>query len=260
MTTSAKPSAERNRAARIRKRRASGNASQSDIDWLRSYEASRGKPGRPVASPALAYAPPAPASSNTVATAPPPIAPAAQARAQAETGYVPISFDGVVSGPPVAGALTSSAGMAPPGAPAFAGAPGYGVKCNIPDCPACKRQLDGAICQVTGKRVWPPMDIDAARKMAEGILWLVGMAIKFFRKDKFYVEPMPHEVEIFAKGIQLVQQRRASWLGAFDDIAMAFGGLAGYGTRAAKYPDQRKKLRPENPANDDGVSNANERR
>jgi hypothetical protein len=82
------------------------------------------------------------------------------------------------------------------------------------------------------------MDPAAAEMMARGMLWLVGTGIKMSRSDKLYTEPSGAEKAQLAKGLVIMQARRASWIGAVDDILLVAGALGGYSVRAVVAPKQ----------------------
>jgi len=110
--------------------------------------------------------------------------------------------------------------------------------CNIPDCPACKQQRGALICQATNKKVWPPMSEAGAKALAGFLFFIVGRVIAFFRPDKRYVVPSDAERDQFAAALREVALRRASWIGAFDDLMAAVFALTRYGSRALNAPQE----------------------
>jgi hypothetical protein len=71
-----------------------------------------------------------------------------------------------------------------------------------------------------------------AEALAGAVLACIGFAISLFRKDKHFVKPTELEIKKFGKHIREMALRRASWVGAIDDImAVVFVG-GGYSMRA----------------------------
>lgn len=80
--------------------------------------------------------------------------------------------------------------------------------------------------------MWPPMSEDGAQAMAGMLLGLIGLAARFFRDDKHLVKPTQDEIRRLGRAIRETALRRASWMGAFDDLlALAFVS-GGYMRRA----------------------------
>lgn len=222
----AKSAKERSRARSIRQRVLDGIATADQSNWLEVYERSRTARNVDEPKPAPDRTGPAPPSPGPDRTEPPGVESAAESRAKVQAGHVMLEFPAdptpPADGGPPGGA--SGAALSAPGAPA--------PTCSIPNCPQCKSIVGSQECAVTGGRVWPPMSIQSGRSMASMILGLIGLALKFFRKDKFYVAPTKEEKEMLAEALVLVQHRRASWIGAFDDLIQLGGAIGGYSTRA----------------------------
>ncbi len=251
-----KSQADRNRAYRLRKKAAKSTATIEELSWLEDYKRTRKPraapprretakpPAKPEATPSTMAQdqpradPPKPARDGA---APFSSAPAGEARARVQSGFTPITFAGGPGGTPAASTSTGFGFSSPP-----MGTPPAAPTCNIPDCPACQSQT-GLVCEVTGKRVFPPMTIQAATGLAEGIMFIVGLIARIVRKDKHHVEPTKHEIDCLAMGIREVQMRRANWLSAGSDFVMVWMGLGSYGKRAftekpAKKPAVAEKV------------------
>lgn len=223
MTTTA---ADRQKAVRLRKKEP-GKLSPEDSAWLDSYSAStkgRGRPPKTRSEPTV-YTQPMTTQSVEVkppsAEMPPPAA-------------VPIADK-----PPTATIDFGAPQPAPPVAPLVAP-----QQCNIPNCPACRAAQGPAICLTTGKRVWPPMSEAGSEALAGAILSAIGFAISLFRKDKHFVKPTTDEIKRFGKHLREMALRRASWMGAIDDILAVFFVGGGYSVRALNQ--KPPKLEPSN--------------
>lgn len=237
--------AQRSRAYAIRQKIKSGKASPDEIHWLKhTYEPSRNQ--KRAAPPRVETMKPAvkplPSMADHSSVGAPqgepltfgpsqsePMTPAAIQRAAARPdGYSPIRFIGDRS-------------SASPGA-AGQESPQVAQQC---DCPGCTQgftesALGGTVCKITGKRWWPPMEEETALEYAKAALKFIGWIIKLFRKDKQFVEPKETEIKALARGIRLFQMKRASWLGAFDDLVLIAGSVGGYGARAVNAPVKKK--------------------
>jgi hypothetical protein len=117
----------------------------------------------------------------------------------------------------------------------------HASSCSIKDCPACaKKRGEGdagvQICAATGDRVYPPMSDVGARLLAGAILAMVGIAIRMLRADRQLVAPTAKETADFGLAIREVARRRASWMGAYDDLTALVGTGAVYMRRAATEP------------------------
>lgn len=224
------PGALASRAKRIRAKGAS--ATPDDAAWLAQYErdhprvggrrvAPADKPAGPSTSPA-----PAPAPSPAVA----PATPAAQ-------GLVALDF---AARPPGAdGAAPATPAAAAPAAPAPA-TPATPV-CAIPNCPRCKVKGGGQRCAVTGEVVYPRMSPEGAEAMAR--MLLIGwsfLVIKLIRADGRAVPPNDAEARLMGRALAEIAWRRASWIGAFDDLIMFGAAMTMYTRRSLAEPDQSK--------------------
>lgn len=192
--------ADRNRAARIRKK---GNlASPEERSFLSAFEAAkspnvfRSRPLQagpaPVSNPSPAPVQPVAAERHLRLVPPPP------------AGHVDIDFGHSATEPHTKEALeqiaTVHGGVCPAG----------------PDCPRC-RAVAGAIkCGTTGERVWPKMTEDGARGLAGGILGAVVMIARMFGKD--VSAPTQDEINRFAMALRDVIYNRAGAIGAHDDL------------------------------------------
>lgn len=258
--------AERSRASRIRRKVKSGTATIVDMNWLDNYEADRGPtanrvdpnpPGRADRDPG--------AGAGQIARDEDYQGPGSDGFSVPKFGdlparplaAVPDDFGDELGASPDH-VTRDAAHVRPVPAPPVATVPiPFGpnvyepgpdperVRCEIDNCPACKAAAipaSGVICVSTGKRVWPPMSKAGARVMAGVILSAVGMAIKLFRKDKYYVTPSAAEVEGFAEALREVASRRVSWIGAIDDLLALAGAFGRYSIRAstAKKPKDER--------------------
>jgi hypothetical protein len=217
-------STERAKATRIRRRLASGDIRDGEANWLDDYERrTSGAPSR--------RAPPPPTSAPAPALAPAPASTPTQ-----DSGMVELDF--------------SSPGTAS-GDGTETGSPSPQPKCTIANCPACKQESGALVCGSTGKRVWPPMSEAGAKAMASLVLAGLAFCLRFMREDRRIIPPTDREREQLAKAIREVAHRRASWVGAFDDLfALAFS-LGAYTTRAIREPSQ---LPPPDGAPPDGAT------
>lgn len=219
---------DRVKASRARKAIRDGTATDDQRRFLAGYEATYGGPAK-----SRAPKPPAPApetGAQAGAGAGPPPEPQAPPAVQGETGKgasmaeptVPIDFGpppGSVGASPPAGAL------APAGGPASA-------KCSNPQCSCNKGAWGAYVCPVTGAKTWPPMDPEVAEAAGETLLRGIAFVVFLVRKVK--VVPTEREISRLGKSIKLIQERRASWLGAVDDLVMFGSVVGGFTIRAVR--------------------------
>lgn len=209
-----KSPADRSKASRIRRKIREGLASSEERAWLESYEGSRrAKPTGPPAPPSpptppSSPTPPSPPAPPSSPTSQPPPTPAAAQRA-AEGNLVPLA--------PF---------TAPPPQPAIASV------CSIPDCPACRRREPGQICEVTGKRVWPPLSREASQALAKLILNGLGFVIRLLRADKYTVDPTNAEINALALGLRAAQEKYFGALSSIEDVVLLVGTIGSYAHRA----------------------------
>lgn len=253
---------ERSKASRIRRRIKAGKASVEDMAWLDEYEQRR-DPAAILAHTADPAPPRGPSPFDVQqtfnrATTPhespqpqPQIVgpdPAPSPQWGPDLGAAPPSHA------PAGNPIPRSVGRAAPdpmvsvpfGAPSMAYEPPpepEQPRCTIKDCPACaskgKAPPGGIVCVATGKKVYPPMSKAGARAMASTLLYIIGTAVKFFRKDKAFIKPTDREVEELADALREVASRRMGALGMFDDIFALGKAFAQYGIRAGSAPDQK---------------------
>lgn len=200
--------ADRNRAARIRKK---GNlAIPEERDWLRIYEAARA-PNRFVAKPLqVAASSPAPPPAS-----PQPVAPERHLRLvpPPPNGHVDIDFG------------TPQASLAPMRM--------HSASCSIPDCPRCRAVAGAMTCEATGERVWPRMTEDGARGMAGAILGAIALVARMLGKD---VTPTQEEIERLARALRETIYQRAGALGAGDDLYALGWFMLLFGARIYNAP------------------------
>lgn len=213
--------ADRNRASRYRKMAGGRHGLRAPTDaeraWLAQYEASRDpKHMTPPQRHAAPYQAPPPASPPTV---------------EAPTSPGP----SMVPAPGPAAPRTPDPHAAPPdwtvidfGTPE---GPRQTSLCSIPDCPACRAATGPATCGVTGRRVWPPMSEAGAEGLARILLGLIGVVARVVRKEPV-PPPTDRDVKQVARALREVALRRASWVGAFDDLIALGAGVTMYTRRA----------------------------
>lgn len=103
------------------------------------------------------------------------------------------------------------------------------------------------VCGETGRKVWPPMSEEGAEALAGTILAIIGLAIRFFRPDRRLIPPSKEERKQLGGALREMALRRASWMGAFDDLLAVAFGLSRYTMRALREPDA-PQLRADNGA------------
>lgn len=197
--------AERSRAKRIRAARKLGTAGEADLAWLAAYEApSDGQLG----------------SAERPTTVEP----------DATGTWAPIADDEDEHEPPPP--------PPPPGEPDIGPEP---VKCKIVNCPACegRNQPGPQRCVKTGELVWPPLSMSAARGIAGGFFWLLGIALRIIYHAPEIIDPTSVERDELAKAIIEITRRRWGALAAVDDFLSAGWSVTSYVTRARK---ESKKL------------------
>ena len=235
MTTA--PAADRVRASRLRRR---PELTAEDRAWLDAYE--------------LAHPPrvtvrrvPAPERAHHPAASPPAAAPTPAGHPSPATAH-----DGAPApapaAPPSSSAPSSAASSAPEasawrtidfGAPQAAAIVPVEV-CKIPDCPACRRAKGtGAVCVATGVKVWPPMSEEGAKAMAAAVLGVVAVLVRVGRRvatgaDAPVVAPTAGEVAQLGRALREVTYRRASYMGASDDLFALAWALGAFSMRAAR--------------------------
>lgn len=199
-----KTTAERSRAKRVRAAERRGEASEVDIAWLRAYEAPRA--GQVGSEP-----------SDAPRERPTTVEP------DASGTWVPIDDEPEPAEPPPPKEEHRDPDIGP--------AP---TKCTIPKCPACEgRNKPGPQrCATTGELVWPPLSMSAARGMAGGFFWVLGIAMKFWHKTPDIVEPTTIERDELARAIIEITRRRWGALAAVDDFLSAGWSVGSYLTRA----------------------------
>jgi hypothetical protein len=149
--------------------------------------------------------------------APPPAAPAAPSP--------PLSPPASATVPPAPSSSNALAPVPPP----------TGQTCQIPHCP-CKSNLGGQVCLTTGKIVWPPMDPEAAQGVAKGILTGIAFLGSFLREDRRVIKHTADDARTLGRAIQIMQTRRANWVGAIDDIIMIVAVVVAFGSRVMAEP------------------------
>ena len=225
-------STNRTRAHRIRRK--GPRATPAERKWLESYEASKGKRGAvAVSEPVPASAPPASASAILPEPGPPPVPP----------GHAPVQFpepdddDDDDDRPPAKPADGPAPRPEPGHATHAVAAEGEPVPtCGDPSCPQCSKTVGGRLCTATGKIVWNPIDDDAARGLARGLLAAVTLLVKMVRKDSAWIPPTDAEVSQMGRALQKMTYRRINSIGAIDDIVMFVSALGMYGHRAMMTP------------------------
>lgn len=128
-------------------------------------------------------------------------------------------------------------------------------RCLIPNCPSCKNAHGAKVCGTTGEAVWPPLDADAAQGMATGVLRGIRGLLSMFLSDRDIPEPSSAQISMLARGILKMQQRRASWISAYDDLVLIAMGLGGY-TLAAIYAPPKVKALPSSSSSSSSSSTA----
>lgn len=234
--------AEKQKAKRLRKRE--GALTPTERAWLDSYE-QRVKPQqrteqRKASWPAMNWTAPA--------AAPAPAAPAPVSKSpeaiQLDLSGPMVSFDAVPSPSPQAPPPPSPQAPAPPPASSSTELapppplPLTGQQCQIPHCP-CKSNLGGQVCITTGKLVWPPMDPAAAEGVARGILSGIAFLGSFLREDRRVIKHTADDVRTLGRAIQIMQTRRANWVGAIDDIIMIVAVVFAFGSRVLAEPTMK---------------------
>lgn len=220
MTTT---SAERNRASRLRGKLRQGRVlAPAERSWFDEYMARVGK-ARVEPDDAAEREP-----------APRPVAPESADRAAEPAVAIPDAQATTTT------IRTWGASLAPPSPQEPVAVPS--PKCDVPDCPACRGAVGGRVCSVTGRRVWPKMSDAGARAQANVVLGLVRMGVTLTvgeSPDK----PTKEQIGKMADAIQEISYRRASWLGAFDDLFMAAEALGDYGVHSIADATRKKKAR-----------------
>jgi hypothetical protein len=214
-----KSSAERQKARYIRSKGPSATPDQRA--WLRSYEASAGARKsfqRP--APSSVESPPAPVQRvEAVATT----ETGTRVEAGLGEGYVPVSFDQIVS----EGAAAIEKVEVKGGAPS-----GDGPRCGNKDCPHCAPST-AIVCGVTGKTIYPPMGKETSEAYAGMGLSIVGLMIRYWRDDRRLIKPTDQEKKSMGTAIREIQRRRFNVLGAADDLMLFVIVLSGYFRRAS---------------------------
>lgn len=107
--------------------------------------------------------------------------------------------------------------------------------CTIVDCPACAgRETTGpSICGTTGKEVWPPLGLPAAKALAGLVFFMLGWLVKTAYKQPAIVEPTALERDELAKAIVEIVRRRAGWVAAIDDLLSAGWATGAFVRRAS---------------------------
>ena len=227
------PAADRVRASRLRRR---AELSPEDRAWLDSYE-------RDHPSVRVRRSPPAPERAHHPAASPPAAAPYQGA------SLPPAAPDGA---PAPAPAYPASAAAPAPaaeptawrtidfGAPQTAAAIVPVEACKIPDCPACRAQKGaGMTCVATGERVYPPMSEEGAKAMAAMVLGVVAVVVRVGRRiatgtESPVVAPTAAEVAQMGRALREVTYRRASYMGAGDDLFALAWAVGAFSLRAAR--------------------------
>ena len=229
------PAADRVRASRLRKKTA---PTPEERAWLDAYELAHPPRVRVIRSP--------PASERAHHPA---LSPPAAASTQADS-LPPTVPDGAPAPAPAGGPAPSTVST-PPEATAWrtidfgaAQAPGTAIvpaeACKIPDCPACRRVKGAAaICPSTGERVWPPMSEEGARAMAAAMLGVIAVVVRVGRRIATGVEapmvtPTATEIASMGRALRETAYRRASYMGAGDDLFALAWAVGAFGMRAAR--------------------------
>lgn len=177
--------------------------SPSDAEWLARYEATRKRRG------------PKPASTSND-----------------DEGWEPIRQRVPEAPPP----------PMPPSSHEGGGVALSGPVCTIENCSACRGTKGAQRCAVTGKLVWPPMTEGGSQMLATALLLGLSALARMFRKDGKTVMPTNRERDDLALALKEVAERRASWLGAGDDLGALLFFAWRYGQRAisegARAPQQ----------------------
>lgn len=216
-------SKEASRAYGLRKKlREGGQISDDEHVWLDGYTA-RTKGGKKPA-PVPGKDRPAPRPDPIVETTPQPQQIAQTPVVPTESQEIPIRQWG--------------APESPPNHPEASQAPSPN-RCTIKDCPACARELSGdggvQICAATGKKVYPAMTTAGSEVIARSLLATTGLLIRMYRPDRTLVPPNQTEVKNTGEALRSVAYRRASWIGAYDDIAALVGSMGMYSGRALTH-------------------------
>lgn len=207
---------DRVRASRLRARDREGvkPLTEAERAWLADYD--RAGPPR---APVVDVAPAAPLL-PTVSTVLEPSSPVSGAASDHAAAPIPVPRS--LDAPSTALVAPGSAGKCPP---------------NCPECAKARGEVKGAfVCATTGRTVYPPVSIEAAKSIAALILGALSFASRFFRADKTSVKPLPSEIDLLAKGVREVLTRRTPGVAQVDDILAAGWGLGAYVTRAATAP------------------------
>lgn len=206
---------ERSTAKRIRARIADGSASASDEAWLRAYL------GEEESAPPTFARPNVPAREPPTTVAP-----------DASGTYVEVDDPTPhVSSAPSSPAAPSQLAPMP-------------AACRIKECPACqgRNKAGPQICATTGEEVWPPLSMSAARLVAGGIFFVIGLAIRIMRGASELHEPTNLQRDNLATAIIEITRRRMGWVAAWDDFLAAGYALSSYTHAAMRAPTEPAKL------------------
>lgn len=220
---------DRQRAAAIRKKGA--RATATDRAWLRAYTERKKAAALERAAADAAASDAAPQPEYLVE--PPPPEPRREPPVWTKAPEAPPPP--AEPPPPEPGAPSSSSSSSSTSSPHDP--PFVATACDIKDCPACRAANGTRLCKVTGERVWPPMSESGSRGLAEAILAglafviAIGARLVTGRAHRV-VKADEREVDELARALRDIALRRASWMGAVDDLFGALFVVSTYSTRA----------------------------
>lgn len=116
---------------------------------------------------------------------------------------------------------------------------GTGQTCGKKDCPECTVKRGGYKCSVTGKTVFPPMSAAGSEALAATLCAIIGTVIRFFRPDRRIIQPNKEEIKALGAALREVSFRRASWMGAWDDLFALASGVGRFAWRALGEPQTK---------------------
>jgi hypothetical protein len=94
-------------------------------------------------------------------------------------------------------------------------------------------------CVATGERVYPPMSEEGAKAMAAMVLGLVAVVVRIGRRiatgtEAPVIAPTAAEVAQMGRALREVTYRRASYMGAGDDLFALAWAVGAFSLRAAR--------------------------
>jgi hypothetical protein len=95
------------------------------------------------------------------------------------------------------------------------------------------------VCVATGEKVWPPMSEEGAKAMAAMVLGIVAIVVRVGRRiatgtESPIVQPTAAEIASMGRALREVTYRRASYMGAGDDIFALAWAVGAFSLRAAR--------------------------